>query len=112
MIERAPAVLTALAILAIAVLLLRPAGLQALGSPYGARFSPEVQLAQADGSPHCAMLADCETVSISNVGLDLSHAGIVLMLGGVALAVRADKVRLPRSWTALVPNRPPLTSFS
>jgi hypothetical protein len=101
-----------LALLAVAVLVLRPAGLKALGAPYGAHFSPEVQMTQAEGSPHCMLLADCETVSISNVGLDLSQAGIVLVLAGILLVVTTRRARMPRSWTALVPNPPPLFALS
>ena len=99
-----------LALLAIAVLLFRPMTLQALGAPYGAHFSPDVELTKADGSPHCSLLADCETVSISNVGLDLGQAGIVLVLAGLVLALAVARDPISRSWIALVPNPPPLSA--
>ena len=101
-----------LALVAIAVLVLRPAGLNALGAPYGAHFSPEVQMTQAEGSPHCTLLADCETVSISNAGLDLGQTSALLVLAGIVLLVTVRKGPTPRSWAALVPNPPPLFALS
>jgi hypothetical protein len=97
-----------LALLAVAVLVLRPLTLDAIGAPFGAHYSPDVEMTQADGSPHCSLLADCETVSISNVGLNLGQIGIVLVLAGLVFAVTTRRPRGLRSWTALVPNPPPL----
>ena len=100
-----------LALLAVAVLVLRPLTLDAIGAPFGAHFSPDVEMTRADGSPHCSLLADCETVSISNVGLDLGQTGIVLAMAGLAFVVSTRRLRGLRSWTALVPNPPPLLAL-
>lgn len=98
-----------LALLAVAVLVLRPIALDAIGAPFGSYNSPDVQLVQVEGSPHCALLADCETVSISNAGLDLGQAAIVLVLSGLLVALVLPRGLTGRSWTALVPNPPPLS---
>ncbi len=99
---------TTLALLALVILVFRPIALDALGVPFGAHNSPEVQFAQADGSPHCEILADCETISISNVGLDVVQMGFVFFLAGVVMAFALTRTRVLHSWTALVPNPPPL----
>lgn len=98
-----------LALLAIAVLVFRPIGLDAIDAPFGSHHSAEVQLAHAEGSPHCALLADCETVSISNAGINLGQTGMVLLLSGLVLTVALPQRLTGRSWKALVPNPPPLS---
>jgi len=112
MVKRFRCLVAVLSLFAIAVLLFRTVALDAIGAPYGAHNSPDVELAQAQDSPHCALLADCETVSISNVGLDLGQTGIVLVLAGLVFSVAVRNVRFLSSWTALVPNRPPLSALS
>ena len=112
MTKRFRGLLAVLALLALAVLLFRPMTLHAIGAPYGAANSPDVQLTQAEGSPHCALLADCETVSISNAGLDLGQAGVLIVLAGLVLAVIVREAAALRTWTALVPNPPPLSVFA
>jgi hypothetical protein len=104
------AMMVAAALLAVAILLFRPMMLDATGAPFGSYHSADVELTQVDGSPHCSLLADCETISISNVGLDLGQAGIVLLLAGLVLALSMPRMSTVRSWTALVPNPPPLSA--
>jgi hypothetical protein len=101
-----------LALLAIAVRVLRPVVQDATGAPFGAHNSPDVQLTRADGSPHCTLLADCETVSISNAGIDLALAVVTLVLAGIVVAVAPGRPAVPRTSIVLVPNPPPLSVLS
>lgn len=111
MVKRFRRTAAVLALLALAVLLFRPALLDLAGAPNGAHFSPEVQMAYADDSPHCGLLADCEMVSIANVGLALV-AGLVVLPAGALLSLTIPGFRTMRSWTAPVPNQPPLSALS
>jgi hypothetical protein len=101
-----------LALLALAVLLLRPVALNSFGSPFGAHHSPNVQFAYADDSPHCGLLADCEMVSFVTTGLAAPIAAGLLILAGIMRHVSFARVRIPHSWTALVPVPPPLATPS
>jgi len=109
--KRFSGLIAVLALLAVAVLLVRPVALNAMGSPYGAHYSADVELTRADGSPHCSLLADCETVSISNVGLSLGNTAVVLVASGLVLAIAPRASRVMRSWTAPVANPPPLPAL-
>ena len=92
-------------------LLLRPVALSAIGAPYGGHNSPEVQLTKAEGSPHCSLVADCETVSISNAGLAIaSGTGVVVLLAGIVIITAPAGIRALRTWTSLVPTPPPLSA--
>ena len=99
------------ALLALAVLMLRPVLLDTIGSPYGAHHSADVQLAYADDSPHCGLLADCETVSITTAGMDAALTTGLLALAGVVMTVTARRLPGLLSWTPQVPNPPPLASL-
>lgn len=101
-----------MALLALAVLLMRPAALHAIGAPFGAHFSPEVQFAYADDSPHCGLVADCEMVSFMTTGLAAPLAIGLLVLAGIVRRVPHSRMRAPHTWTALVPVRPPLATPS
>ncbi len=101
-----------LALLALVILLFRPIMLDAIGSPFGSHNSADVQLLQHSNSPHCEVIADCETISISNVGIDFVQGASVLILAGIVLMFALDRPRVLHSWTALVPNPPPLAALS
>jgi hypothetical protein len=109
--KRFRVVLAVLALLALAIVVARPVVLSALDAPYGAHNSPDVELTRADGSPHCSLLADCETVSIANAGISLAQTGIVLVLGGLVLRTLLPALPRPRSWIAPVSSPPPLSAL-
>ena len=107
--RRFRSIATGLALFALIILMFRPIVLDALGEPFGAHNSPEVEFARAKGSPHCELLADCETISISNVGLDVAPIDFVLLLAGVVMAFALTRAQVLQSWNAPVPNPPPLS---
>jgi hypothetical protein len=103
--------LPVLALLALAILLFRPIVLDGLGMPFGSHDSASVKLVKAEGSPHCELLADCETVSITNTGLNLGSGVLLVGLAGFVVALAATAARRLPSWAAPVPNPPPLASI-
>ena len=101
MVKRFRGFIAAFALLAIAVLLFRPMLLDVMGMPFGAHDSESVALARAQGTPHCEMLTDCETVSISNVGLHLGGTALMPLLIGAVIVFVLRRERIPGSWKAL-----------
>lgn len=97
-----------LALIALGILLLRPVALQALEMPYGTHHSSSVEIVKADGSQHCELLADCETVSFTTLGLDHAPPALVVLLVGLVTALVVPYVRRLHAWPVLVPNPPPL----
>jgi hypothetical protein len=92
--------------------LFRPVALDVLGMPFGSHNSPNLALVQAEGSPHCELLADCETVSIANAGLNLATTSFLLVLTGFVIVIALSRSRIRHSWAPMVPNPPPLPVFS
>jgi hypothetical protein len=103
---------TVLAVLALVILLFRPIMLDAIGAPFGAHNSPDVQLMHASNTPHCELLTDCEIVSIASLGLDFVPSAFLLVLAGFVLMFALERPRIMHSWKALVPNPPPLSALS
>jgi hypothetical protein len=108
--KRTGRTLTVFALLALAVLLFRPAALDALGLLFGSYHSEVVTLVKAEGS-HCELIADCETVSIANIGLADASGYLPLALAGLVIVVTLVRRRGPAGWAPLVPDPPPLSSF-
>jgi hypothetical protein len=103
--------LPVLALLALAILVFRPIVLDGLGMPFGSHDSVSVKLVKAEGSPHCEMLVDCETVSIGNAGLDLGLGALIVALTGFVVVCAYTAARSRLSWAPTVPNPPPLSTL-
>ena len=106
--RRLTLLLASLALITLGILLFRPVALQALGMPYGTYHSTKVEVVKADGSPHCELLADCETVSFTSLGVDNARFASIVLITGLVTVLAVPVVRRLRSWPALVPNPPPL----
>jgi len=108
MLKRFRLSLGAFALIALAILLVRPIALDALGMPFGSHSSPTVEIVKVEGSHHCELLSDCEAVSFVSFGIDLSRTAAIVLIVGFVVVLTQSRIRSLHSWPALVPNPPPL----
>ena len=110
--KRFRGMMAALALVALALLVLRPIALETVGVPYGTHTSTSLEVVQADGSQHCELLSDCESVSFTTFGISSTQTTIAVLVTGLITAFAGVAALRMRSWPALVPNPPPLTPLA
>jgi hypothetical protein len=109
MLKRFRLTFAVVSLMALAVLLMRPIALDALGMPFGSHSSPTVELVKVHGSHHCELLSDCEAISFTSFGIDLSRVAVVMLIAGFVTVLAQARIRTLYFWASLVPNPPPLS---